>query len=74
MCSDEHETTVIDRLGEVLGLTGIMQIAAFLGEKPSIVSDWKRWGRVPETERNKLAELGIRLDWVNTGEGKRYRV
>lgn len=74
MCADEHETTVIDRLGEVLGLTGMMQIAAFLGEKPSVVSDWKRWGRVPETERHKLAELGIRLDWVNTGEGKRYRV
>lgn len=72
MLADEYETTVLDRLMEAFGVLGMMQLAAFLDEKPATVSDWKRCGRVPESFRDKLAELGICLEWVNTGRGKKY--
>lgn len=67
-----HETAngLLERLKSATGLGTVTELAVFFGIRMSLIFDWQRRGRIPESHQDVLRENGIDPHWVMAGRKK----
>ncbi|MGK3156617.1 phage repressor protein CI [Enterobacter kobei] len=70
---DVDSTPILNRVLEAYGFTQKLQLADHLGIASSSMSNrYKRGGLPADIMVKCMAETGISLEWLATGEGKKY--
>ncbi|GKW28017.1 phage repressor protein CI [Pectobacterium brasiliense] len=70
---DSDSTPILNRILEAYGFTQKLQLAEHLGIASSSMSNrYKRGGLPADIMVKCMAETGVNLEWLATGQGKRF--